>query len=996
MVLGTNYQSVTAGIAYTRASAFAVENSQKTETLAAINFVKTAALAAITPSTTAYDRISSNFDIVLDIIQNGTSAIPAITYPNPTVIDPNIETAKYQIQNNKEFIKAETLEYIDRNFINFSYNKEKCARDTGLIIDGLVTDLLFPSNGYTQSNFAGLQYWSQSTYVGIIGEELTTTTNAIRFINSLTQEIILNQQVGPRYQGTLTQVINLTPATSTEVNKLENEFDRILYILNTGTVGITDSIVSPGITAVNTNSQYAYNILQANKNYIKSETIAYINDQNPGFAYDTGVCGRDVGFMIDCVSFDILYGGNRQATQAGVYYYDYISTSSVIATELLQTTQTYDRLKEILPKLVTNKSIIASFGNTSTQNTSLTTSTSVQGAQLQAMVSKITAIINNGPSAADAKVAIGLTKSTATNVINAAEIILANKDFLVSEIISYADRSFSGFLYNEVKCYRDTGLIVDSIVQDLLFSTSSQSTFAGLQYWSQDGYVGEIINEVSTTSNIIRYINGLAQEIVQNSTGTRYQSGVQQIISTSTIATTATVNIIDARFTDIDQILLTGIIGITDQIIPNGIVASTSTNIINAYNILQANKYYMVTEGLYKVINDNPSFMFDQNICARDLGFMIDSVCFDLLYGGNKQSIQSGAAYYSYVSTSSVIASETTQTLAAYAYIDSITQSIILGHKIPTVYQTAVSQITNLSTATVTEGTALSGLITNITDIIRDGPSAAAPLRPIRLTRSTNQNVINAAAMLHANRTFIQEEVIAWTNYRFQNLNRDVCARDIGYVLDALTYDLMYSGNSQMFVAGSAYYSGTILSVKDEIVSVLDAYSFINSLTQKIILSQPVTPLQLVQTQDFDAGPATITEVVKVDTLFDLLNDILSNGFTSTITLEETLRTPPAADEVATFYQYSLIVSTGHSFEWIGAGTNIDSALPYLGGTPIVENQGYEINGGRVNFTGTDQRGDFRIGNDLVFNRNNGTISGRTFTKSLFAVMTPYILSIGG
>jgi len=125
------------------------------------------------------------------------------------------------------------------------------------------------------------------------------------------------------------------------------------------------------------------------------------------------------------------------------------------------------------------------------------------------------------------------------------------------------------------------------------------------------------------------------------------------------------------------------------------------------------------------------------------------------------------------------------------------------------------------------------------------------------------------------------------------------------------------------------------------------------------------------------------------------LSNILTNGYTISITFEETIRSIPVPYESATFYQYSLIVSTGHSFEWIGAGVNIDSALPYLGGEPISSNQGFEINGGRVYFTGTDQRGDFRIGNDLVINRNNGTISGRTFTKSLFAVMTPYILSIG-
>jgi hypothetical protein len=96
-----------------------------------------------------------------------------------------------------------------------------------------------------------------------------------------------------------------------------------------------------------------------------------------------------------------------------------------------------------------------------------------------------------------------------------------------------------------------------------------------------------------------------------------------------------------------------------------------------------------------------------------------------------------------------------------------------------------------------------------------------------------------------------------------------------------------------------------------------------------------------------------------------------------------------------TFHQYSQIQSSAHNFEWIGAGTNINAALPYLGGEPITENQAVAVNNGKVYYTGTDQQGDFRIGNDLVINNTIGTISGRTVTKSLFAVMTPYILAIG-
>ena len=34
------------------------------------------------------------------------------------------------------------------------------------------------------------------------------------------------------------------------------------------------------------------------------------------------------------------------------------------------------------------------------------------------------------------------------------------------------------------------------------------------------------------------------------------------------------------------------------------------------------------------------------------------------------------------------------------------------------------------------------------------------------------------------------------------------------------------------------------------------------------------------------------------------------------------------------------------------------------------------------------------IGDELLIDRATGTINGRTFNKSLFAVMTPYILAL--
>jgi hypothetical protein len=115
----------------------------------------------------------------------------------------------------------------------------------------------------------------------------------------------------------------------------------------------------------------------------------------------------------------------------------------------------------------------------------------------------------------------------------------------------------------------------------------------------------------------------------------------------------------------------------------------------------------------------------------------------------------------------------------------------------------------------------------------------------------------------------------------------------------------------------------------------------------------------------------------------------------SVITFAETLEFTPTPGTID-FKQISLITASGQTFEYVGTGTTLLTATPRLGGVPIQANEVRETNGGRVNFTSTDQFGDFRIGKGLTINEEAGVIEGTTFDKSLFAVLTPFILALEG
>jgi len=120
------------------------------------------------------------------------------------------------------------------------------------------------------------------------------------------------------------------------------------------------------------------------------------------------------------------------------------------------------------------------------------------------------------------------------------------------------------------------------------------------------------------------------------------------------------------------------------------------------------------------------------------------------------------------------------------------------------------------------------------------------------------------------------------------------------------------------------------------------------------------------------------------------------NSDTSTITLEQGLPSALSATTTVEFYQRSFISAANHTFEYVGTGVDAVFNTPRNGGIPIQENEVVEDsnNLGSVYFTSTDHNGDFRIGNELVINRTSGTIEGQTFDRSLFAVLTPYILAL--
>ena len=120
-----------------------------------------------------------------------------------------------------------------------------------------------------------------------------------------------------------------------------------------------------------------------------------------------------------------------------------------------------------------------------------------------------------------------------------------------------------------------------------------------------------------------------------------------------------------------------------------------------------------------------------------------------------------------------------------------------------------------------------------------------------------------------------------------------------------------------------------------------------------------------------------------------------STGIT-TVTFNEFVPYTVGTGVSISMRRLSRIITSSHSFEYVGAGTDINRANPFQGGVPIPENEVVAINGGQIPFTSTDQKGNFRIGQGLTIDQTTATISGRDFNRAIQANLTPLILALGG
>jgi len=142
-----------------------------------------------------------------------------------------------------------------------------------------------------------------------------------------------------------------------------------------------------------------------------------------------------------------------------------------------------------------------------------------------------------------------------------------------------------------------------------------------------------------------------------------------------------------------------------------------------------------------------------------------------------------------------------------------------------------------------------------------------------------------------------------------------------------------------------------------------------------------------------DGGSAT-AEVVTRPIYYAVDSATENSAGFSTVTFTQFIPYQLFGTEAASFRRISRILTSSHSFEYIGTGIDINTATPFTGGVPIKANEIVALDGAQIPFTSTDQKGNFDIGEGFQINQPTSTIRGRDFSKAIQAEVTPLILAL--
>ena len=306
---------------------------------------------------------------------------------------------------------------------------------------------------------------------------------------------------------------------------------------------IENYIFSPGIGYNENLYPDAYNSLVDNKTFIQKESIAYINqrilndtqanlypnatrlfEDNRDFiqvetllfleynadlgavgfenyTFNQDKCERDLKYVLDAIYKDLRYGGNWNTNYISSFYWidDQPQIDGNRAAEVL----TYEFVRDLITDYIFTGTAFSSRQTDPADSTYVLQDTSGPFAEASA------------ESATDSLFAITVS------------VIANGLDNLAPEVLT--NYPFANYTYNQAKCERDLGYVLDAYAKDLRYGGNEGIYDVAKKYW--EGDTAQVDGDRQPETETHRWVSNLIQNyILKNVAATPLQQAEEQVI----------------------------------------------------------------------------------------------------------------------------------------------------------------------------------------------------------------------------------------------------------------------------------------------------------------------------------------------------------------------------------------------------------------------------------------------------------------------------------
>jgi hypothetical protein len=415
----------------------------------------------------------------------------------------------------------------------------------------------------------------------------------------------------------------------------------------------------------------AKTLLIENKEFIKEEITAFLNENYNSVKFSRTKCKRDVAFIVDAMSYDLTYGGTWATLVAGTAYFDGDNSTAlqIDSTEITATVAAYGRLKDIVQQIIANTTVTKSTGNTATQWTDSTNLAggSAANATVGTLVDIITNIIQ-GDSTEATTPQITITTITGTDTLTSNSHGLSVGDAVIP-------RETNNGLTNGVK-YWVVGTVTTNTFQ--LAATYGGTVLATFTNGAGISISVEVIDYPTATNAVTSTTALIAAAVTLDAA---QETIVQNVVDDLNAVAWHTDFVVDeTSLTSTDFRIYVGKHTLAHTYVSGGTVTKASGSTLTISNFVYNNStgYAIVTtatHGLaagdivnitnitvsclssggtafnaifpsgYKTDGVTPKIRYLQTKCIRDTRLILEAVMFDFMFNSNFKTREAAYSY---------------------------------------------------------------------------------------------------------------------------------------------------------------------------------------------------------------------------------------------------------------------------------------------------------------------------------------------------------------